>query len=446
MDGGQLVPLCRYCLANVPGGDWWCPNCNRRSGYAPKGAAKLRPPDLSLADSTSANRVQVQASGIPDPQASTARSESGMQDPAWEAAYRRRLSQRRRRRQIAAGVAGTAVALVVALLLAVLRTGPTDVTVPLTFDQSSYGAAFDPPPIIDVTIGPGHTVPVLLDTGSVGLHVFASAISASSWPGVTVWSQRETVQTLDGTVLSGPIASATLRFGSLKTTKPVPFQVVDATRCRGNGLAVGCQAGGDEDALKAIGADGIMGIGLDGPPPGDPVTNPLLGLPGEFGRVWTVDMTEAGTGENGELVLGPPPLPHPLVRLSLNSVGSSHGEPVWNDEPELCWVIGQYRLCGPTILDSGSSFADIGSPHLYPHAVQLPGLPRLVGGNQAVSISLPGHSGAFWSFDATGPGSGAVSVADARWPFLDTGEGVFLAFEVQYDNATGTITIANPGS
>jgi hypothetical protein len=332
------------------------------------------------------------------------------------------------------------------LLVVVLHTGPTDVTIPLTFDQSSYGAAFDPPPIITVTIGRDHTVPVLLDTGSVGLHVFASAASASSWLGVRVWSQRETVQTLDGTLLSGTVASAILELGSLKTTRAVPFQLIDATSCGDNGLGVSCQAGGDEDALNAIGADGIMGIGMDGPPPGDPVTNPLLSLPGKFGRVWTVDMTDATVGGNGELILGSPPLSHPLVRLSLNSMGSSDGEPIWDDYPELCWLIGQYRMCGPTLLDSGSSFADIGSPHLYTHAISEPGLPRLLGGDQSVSISLPGRSEAFWSFDVTGPGAGAVAVADGRWPFLDTGEGVFLALEIQYDNAAGTIAIAEPGS
>jgi hypothetical protein len=135
-----------------------------------KGAAKQRPPESLLAE-----------------------------DPSWQAAYRLRLGKRRRR-QIAAG---TALALVVAMMVVVLHPGPTDVTVPLTFDQSSYGAAFDPPPIIDVTIGQDHVVPVLLDTGSVGLHIFANAISASSWPGVKVWSERETVQTLDGTLWSG---------------------------------------------------------------------------------------------------------------------------------------------------------------------------------------------------------------------------------------------------
>jgi hypothetical protein len=138
-------------------------------------------------------------------------------------------------------------------------------------------------------------------------------------------------------------------------------------------------------------------------------------------------------------------LSNPLVRLSLSSIGSSHGEPIWNDQPVLCWVIGQYRMCGPTILDSGSSFADIGSPHLYAHAISLPGLPRLMG-VQAVSISLPGRSQAFWSFETTGAGPAAVAVADVRWPFLDTGEGAFLTFEIQYDNAAGTIAIAEPAS
>jgi hypothetical protein len=410
---GRFLALCRHCLADVRWEQWWCPSCGRRSGYAPKGAAKQRPPESLLAE-----------------------------DPSWQAAYRLRLGKRRRR-QIAAG---TALALVVAMMVVVLHPGPTDVTVPLTFDQSSYGAAFDPPPIIDVTIGQDHVVPVLLDTGSVGLHIFANAISASSWPGVKVWSERETVQTLDGTLWSGTIASATLRFGSLRTRSAVPFQLIDAERCGEDGLGLSCVSDGQQDALKAVGADGILGIGMDGPAPGDPVINPLLSLPGKFGRAWTVDMTNASAGGSGALILGPPPLHQPLVRLKLTSMGSSHGEPIWDDQPELCWVIGQYRLCGPTIFDSGSDFADIGSPHLYTHAIPEPGLPRLIGGNEAVSISLPGHSTAFWAFDATGPGVGAVAVADARWPFLDTGEGAFLSFEIQYNNAAGTIEIANPGT
>jgi hypothetical protein len=37
-------------------------------------------------------------------------------------------------------------------------------------------------------------------------------------------------------------------------------------------------------------------------------------------------------------------------------------------------------------------------------------------------------------------------VADAKWPFLDTGEEAFLTFEFQYDNHSGTIEIENPGS
>jgi Protein of unknown function (DUF3443) len=435
------MALCRHCWTTLQLEEWWCPSCGRKSSYAPKGAARTRPAELPPpppAAAPAASPDAVSTSGIPVRQAEP--------DPAWQSAYRRRLGTRRRRRQIRAGVAGTVLALAVAVLVVVLHTGPADVTIPLTFDQSSYGAAFDPPPIVDVTIGRDHTIPVLLDTGSVGLHIFASARSAASWAGVKVSSEHETIQTLDGTLMAGPVASATLQFGSLRTTRPVPFQLITATRCGDNGLRVSCQSGGDEAGLQEDGADGFMGIGLDGPAPGDPVTNPLLSLPGRFGRVWTVDMTNESEGENGELVLGPPPLPHPLVRLPLQSIGSSHGASLWNDEPELCWVIGQYRLCGPTILDSGSSFADIGSPHLYPHAIAESGLPRLLAGNQPVSLSLPGHSGAFWAFDPSGPGPAAVAVADVRWPFLDTGEGAFLAFQIQYDNTSGTITIANPGS
>jgi hypothetical protein len=439
--------LCRHCLATVQSDEWWCSSCGRRSTYAPKGAAKTRPSEVPVPDSGSVRTPEAHAGGVPAQQTSTAAFQALEQDPAWAASYRLGASRRRRRRQIVMAIVGTALALVLAsLLVLVLPARPTDVTIPLTFDQSSYGAAVDPPPIIDVAIGRDHTVPVLLDTGSIGLHIFASAISASTWRGVRVSSQRETAQTLDGTLMSGTVASATLGFGSLRTARPVAFQLIDSTSCSNDGLGVSCQPGGDEASLEAVGADGIMGIGLHGPPPGDPVTNPLLSLPGKFGRVWTLDMTNASAGGNGELILGPPPLSHPLVRLSLTSMGSSYGEPAWNDYPELCWLFGQYRMCGPTILDSGSNFADIGSPHLYRHAIAEPGLPRLIGGIQSVSISLPGRSVPFWAFDVTGPGAGAVAVADVKWPFLDTGEGVFMSCEVQYNNAAGTIAIAEPGN
>jgi len=177
------MALCRHCVSNLPFGEWWCPQCGRRSSYAPRGAASLRPPDAAL------------------------------QDPSWQAIYR--VGLRRRRRQVVGGLAGTALALLTALLIGLIHKGSASVVVPLTFDQKPYGDVFNPPPIMQLVIGKNQAIPVLVDTGSVGLRVFAGAISVAPASGVAMTSQREQVQTLDGTILSGTVASATLRFGTL---------------------------------------------------------------------------------------------------------------------------------------------------------------------------------------------------------------------------------------
>lgn len=440
------MALCRHCVSHVPFGSWWCPNCGRRSEYAPKGVARVRPPDLPSPDPELAPVAE--SAGVP-PAAQAPAADFGIapQDPEWKAAYCVRLSRRRRRRQIAGGIAGTALVLLAALLIDVLHGGQAGVVVPLTFDQKPYGDVFNPPPIARVVIGKNHAVPVLVDTGSVGLRVFASAISAVPSSGVTMWSRRETVQSLDGSIFAGTVASATLRFGSLTTASPVFFQVVDGTTCGTNPLKVNCYRGGDQRALEAIGVDGILGVGLHGPGPGSPVTNPLLSLPGKYGRVWTLDMTNAVGGGTGALILGASPFDHPLVRIRLNSLASSDVAQTWNDLPDLCWMIASHRLCGPTIFDSGATFGYIGSPSMYARAISPgPDLPRLINANQAISISLPDHRAAFWSFDTSGPGSSAVAVANAKWPFLDTGVEAFLTFKFQYDNGSGTIEIENPGS
>jgi len=165
-----------------------------------------------------------------------------------------------------------------------------------------------------------------------------------------------------------------------------------------------------------MGVDGILGIGLHGPAASSPVINPLLSLPGKYGRVWMLDMTNAVGDGTGALTLGPSPFDRPLVRIQLSPLGPPQPAKIWNDEPDLCWMIANHRMCGPTVFDSGATFGYIGSTGLYAQAISPgPELPRLIPANQAVSISIPGHRAAFWSFDtsATRFGSG-IGPAFAR--------------------------------
>ncbi|MEN6320918.1 MAG: DUF3443 domain-containing protein [Syntrophaceae bacterium] len=101
---------------------------------------------------------------------------------------------------------------------------------------------------------------VLVDTGSYGLRLLASAIKISL-PTQTTNSSYigECVQFMDGSYIWGPVKKADIKMaGEMAST--VPIQVIDH-----NFYAVpsDCTAGGgiEEDDLLSLGANGILGIG-----------------------------------------------------------------------------------------------------------------------------------------------------------------------------------------
>jgi hypothetical protein len=105
------------------------------------------------------------------------------------------------------------------------------------------------------------TIPyVLVDTGSIGLRVVASALGSISLPRQTSGSQTigECYPFVDS-VIWGPLAKADITLGG-KTATNVPVQVIGDTSfasppsaCTSSGLAV-------QDTANALGANGILGI------------------------------------------------------------------------------------------------------------------------------------------------------------------------------------------
>src|SRR5947209_11632615 len=93
--------------------------------------------------------------------------------------------------------------------------GPRPVSVPLKF----LGAI----PMIEVRVGNGPKVPVVLDTGSTGLQIFEPGVRTGTGSGVALSSQPESVGYAGGGVLSGVMASGKLTIGHLKTRFPVRF-------------------------------------------------------------------------------------------------------------------------------------------------------------------------------------------------------------------------------
>ena len=105
---------------------------------------------------------------------------------------------------------------------------------------------------------------ILVDTGSVGLRLLASAIPGLTLPkmtgngGVTFYN---CVSFVDGSFMWGPVAQADVKMAGEVASGGSIHLVQDPT---GFTVPTACSNGGvDEDNLNALGANGILGVGLE---------------------------------------------------------------------------------------------------------------------------------------------------------------------------------------
>jgi hypothetical protein len=261
------------------------------------------------------------------------------------------------------------------------------VAVPLAADfdlNGEYGR-----PLVQVRIGRDRPVWVLLDTGSVGLRVSASALSTRASSDITVSHRADRFTFKDGTYFPGTVATAVVHIGRLTTTSRLPFELVKR---------IGCTAGRpDCPRLRALPGtpkvSGVMGIGLYGASPGYP-SNPLLRLPEPYDQSWSIHMgTDAPDGAAGGLLLNAALPARPAERLQLALNGNAQpGAPTWYDRPLLCWRIDVHKQCGATVFDTGTDDA-IATGYREPGAKRNSLLPS----KQLLTLYGPESSTAFWS-------------------------------------------------
>ncbi len=102
---------------------------------------------------------------------------------------------------------------------------------------------------------------ILVDTGSYGLRILASAIPSLNLPlmasgGNTLY---DCVSFVDGAFLWGPVAQADVKIAGETASNASVHVVEDPT---GFTVPTGCSNGGvDEDTQMALGANGILGVG-----------------------------------------------------------------------------------------------------------------------------------------------------------------------------------------
>lgn len=309
---------------------------------------------------------------------------------------------------------------------------PSQVSVPVTV-LGGQGEPGGSSPTVQITVGGWGPIPVVLDTGSSGLHIFAGAVNPGS--GVTVTDQTSNITYSGGYRFNGVVASAVMRLGGATTTGPVSFALVQSASCIAS--KPDCPgAGGMQGFESDKGVDGILGIGMQSSEGG--VTNPILGMAGRLGKKWSLHLD----GSSGQFVLGARVIGsgEPVARFQLQPDGTSDGHPLWADSQiPLCVSAGSIDACVPALFDSGTPSTQIsGSP--LDQVPTVPGTTQVVSGTPITVASSGGAP--FWSFTAgSAKSADLVRVISGQGPFFNSGVQAFYDFTITYNAQKGHVTL-----
>lgn len=334
-------------------------------------------------------------------------------------------------------------------------------TQPITVFDSSFEYSYINQPMVSVVVCvPGtttcQTIPdVLLDTGSFGLRLFASAVNISLPPiaGNPEEDQGGEVEAecaeFVATYVWGPVVRADVKLGdqsAAHTAPSVPVQLIGSnaypnvpTSCTDTGLIA-------TDSVPDFGANGVLGVGVmaqdngsyyectaqDCAPTYEPgslqVTNPIALLPTDNNGV-IVSLPPVGSSgaatETGTLVLG-------IGTQSNNATGSAQ---IFTTTPYGNFTV---RYDGA----SYSGFLDTGSDALYVLGASSLSISTCSAGTVA-GYYCPSTTQNY-SVEPTGTNtistSIGFSIANAS-SLVATGNGVFSDFAAPYFSTVGDVTM-----
>ena len=103
---------------------------------------------------------------------------------------------------------------------------------------------------------------LLVDTGSTGLRVFASAVASLGLPAINTTSGSaayDCIAFVDGSYLWGPVERADVTLGG-ETAASLPIHVISGST---TGIPSSCSNGSTENdnSVELLGANGIIGVG-----------------------------------------------------------------------------------------------------------------------------------------------------------------------------------------
>ena len=292
-------------------------------------------------------------------------------------------------------------------------------------------------PMVEVRVGAAKPVPVVLDTGSSGLHLFDNAVKTAPGAGVSVTTRLSNITYAGGYRFAGVVASAVVTVGSQATAGRVPFSLVNTASCTVSKPT--CRAAGGMAGFEAkTGADGILGIGTQSSR--GSVTSPILAMPGILGQSWSVHLS----GTTGTLVLGAraPRSATTAVTFQMKPLRAIGSRALWNDSAlAFCTTIGTARACTPGLFDTGTPSFQVSGPMFGP-------LPTTTTSGQVrtglpVTVAQTGARTPFWTF-TTGAAKSQdlVRIRSRRGPYTIAGVQAFYTFTIHYDDQKGTITLS----
>lgn len=289
--------------------------------------------------------------------------------------------------------------------------GTPSLTVPITTVNDAKGL---PRVIVEISVGGGAPVPVILDTGSSGLMIDASVLGSDvDSTGAIPYTKNYVSSSIQGSVVQAPV---TIGGVSTPAIGVVAYQ----------------SSGGANDELTGGIAKGLIGIASEGQAgAAAPIWSPSLQLPAPYDTMSTLEVAASGAGT---WTLGPVATPADAVTVPLTAVdGAPDNAGRWSKDMDLCWSFGgAAAVCGATDLDTGAQDLLVNS--------DVAGVTAAAG--QPVTVAAGAGGTPLWTTTTGGTLTG-VHQASLGTTQFNTGLSFFFDHLVTFDYAQGQVALSS---
>jgi hypothetical protein len=288
--------------------------------------------------------------------------------------------------------------------------------------------------MLQVGVGSLQPLSIPVDTGSVGLVLFATP----GIPGNETSCSSHAISVSYGNPLrvtySGVICYGSIGLAGVLATPRIPFALLTSTTfCAQNKQCKTPQQN------YADGDYGVFGVGIS---PGDNLPNPVRTLPGPYGKRFMLRLNANGS-EPASLILAPRWRFDAAVYPQFDQTTGALGLPVY-DKGQGCVLVNRQptSVCPIVSFDTGN-----GVPWLH---VKIPDLPTVMGANGDIyvapgtTIGVTPRLGGPPAVFLVGGNTFATEFryADQKSNLINVSIQAFLGNDVIYDGEQGVITVA----